>query len=74
MVDWQGRVRWYNPVLGGVEWREVPRGDEEALSLFAGCQNRGLCAEVYAEWRWLGAPVVAALIRAGEAAKERDGR
>jgi hypothetical protein len=59
-------------VLGGFGWREAPRGDEGALSLFVGCRSSELCAEVYEEWRRLGAPVVAAPIRAGETARERD--
>jgi hypothetical protein len=32
----QRRIRWYNPNLGGFEWREAPQSDEEALSLVEG--------------------------------------
>ncbi len=66
----QRRIRWYNPKLENFEWREAPKNDEEALSLldlYPSCERY---AEVYEEWRALGAPIVAALIRAGEAAKE----
>ena len=30
------RMRWYNPKLEDFEWREVPKTDEEALSLLEG--------------------------------------
>ena len=72
MVAGQGRMRWYSPRLGGFETKEVPQSDEEALALLDDCQNSELCAEVYGEWRELGASIMAALIRAGEAARERD--
>ena len=72
MVAWQGRVRWYNPRLGGFEWREVPHSDEEVLAMLDGCPGGELCAEVYGEWRQLGASMEAALIRAGEKAREKD--
>ncbi len=66
----QRRIRWYNPKLEDFEWREVPKSDEEALALLNGHPSRERYVEVYEEWRALGAPIVAALIRAGEAAKE----
>jgi hypothetical protein len=65
----QGRMRWYNPALGGFEWREVPSSDEDALSLLEGYPGSEAYAKVYTEWRVLGAAIRAALIRAGEAAK-----
>ncbi len=65
-------MRWYNPSLGDFEWREVPLGDEEALSLFEGYPDAHIHAEVYQEWRDLGASIMSALIRAGEAARERE--
>ena len=66
----QRRMRWYNPKLEDFEWREVPKTDEEALDLLDDHPSCERYAEVYEEWRALGAPIVAALIRAGEAAKE----
>jgi hypothetical protein len=37
VVDHRGdMMRWYNPALGGFEWREVPESDEEALSALEG--------------------------------------
>ncbi|MBA4116743.1 MAG: hypothetical protein H0X71_10010 [Rubrobacter sp.] len=68
----QGRMRWYNPGLGGFEWRRIPESDQEALCLLDGCQSSELCVRVYREWRELGASIVASLIRAGEAAKEEQ--
>ena len=65
-------MRWYNPSLGEFEWREVPLSDKEALSLLEGYPNAYLHAEVYKEWRDLGASIMSALIRAGESGK-RDG-
>jgi hypothetical protein len=29
-------MRWYNPKLEDFEWREVPKTNEEALSLLEG--------------------------------------
>ena len=60
------RIRWYNPVVQGFEWREVPKSDEEALSLLEGSPY----SPTYREWRKLSASITAALIRAGEAARE----
>ncbi|MGH3145863.1 MAG: hypothetical protein ACRDTR_08695 [Rubrobacter sp.] len=68
MVE-HSRMRWYNPKLGSFEWREVPESDEEALSLLDGCPGGEHHAEVYREWRELGAEIKPALIRTGEAAK-----
>ena len=65
-------IRWYNPNLGGFEWREVPESDDEALAVLAGSPQTPLCTETYREWRALGANIAAALIRAGEAAREAD--
>ena len=49
-----------------------PEVDEEALSLLNGCPSSELCAEVYGEWRELGAGIMPELIRAGEAARKED--
>ena len=65
----QRRMRWYNPSLGGFEWRDVPTSDEEALSLLDGYPDAEAHAQVYRQWRQLGASMMAALIRAGEAAR-----
>jgi hypothetical protein len=68
------RIRWYNPKLEAFEWREVPESDEEALSLLEGSPHSPICTQIYLEWRALGAPITAALRRAGEAAeRESDG-
>ncbi len=67
----QTRVRWYNPKLEDFEWREVPQTDEEALSLLEGSPHTPRCTDTYEEWRELGASITGALIRAGEAAKEK---
>ena len=66
-------MRWYNPRLGTFEWREVPESDEEALSLLDGYVGAEAHSAVYEEWRRLGAGIMAALIRAGEAGKEGRG-
>jgi hypothetical protein len=68
----EGRIRWYNPKLGRFEWREVPETDDEALAALAGSPHTPVCAETYREWRALGASIAAALIRAGEVAREAD--
>jgi hypothetical protein len=67
------RMRWYNPKLEDFEWRDVPDTDEEALSLLGGYAGADAHAAVYEEWRQLGTEIVAALIRAGEAAREEHG-
>ena len=66
----QAQVRWYNPALEDFEWREVPQSDEEALSLLEDSLYTPTCTDTYRQWRELGASITAALIRAGEAAKE----
>ena len=66
------RIRWYNPRLNTFEWREVPESDEEALSLLEGSPYSATCTQTYREWRQLGAAIGAALMRAGEAAKEQS--
>jgi hypothetical protein len=66
-------MRWYNPQLGTFEWREVPKTDEEALSLLDGYVGAEAHAAVYEEWRQLGSNIRAALTRAGETAKEGRG-
>jgi hypothetical protein len=66
-------MRWYNPRLGSFEWREVPDTDEETLSLLDGYVGAEGHAAVYGEWRQLGTGIMAALIRAGEAAEEGGG-
>ena len=66
-------MRWYNPRLDTFEWREVPESDEEALSLLDGYTRAEAHAAVYEEWRRLGAGIMSALVRAGEAAEEVDG-
>lgn len=66
------RIRWYNPKLGGYEWRALPKSDEEALSLLDGSPYTSICTRTYHEWRDLGAGILAALIRAGEAAKRKE--
>ena len=67
----QRRMRWYNPKLEDFEWTEMPTRDEEALSLLDGYPGAEGHVAVYREWRELGATMTAALIRAGEAAKEK---
>ena len=65
-------MRWYNPALGGFEWRQVPEGDEEALRALEGSSFTPTCTRTYREWRDLGAGIMASLIRAGEAAREEE--
>lgn len=71
MAD-HSRIRWYNPRLNTFEWREVPESDEEALSLLEGSPYSATCTQTYRQWRQLGAAIGAALIRAGEAAKQQS--
>jgi hypothetical protein len=66
----RSRIRWYNPKLEAFEWREVPDSDEDALSLLDGSSHSATSTQAYLEWRNLGASIAAALMRAGEAAKE----
>ena len=65
-------IRWYNPTLEDFEWREVPPTDEQALELLDGSAYSATCIQTFREWRQLGAAIEAALIRAGEAAKEQS--
>jgi hypothetical protein len=65
-------IRWYNPTLEDFEWREVPRNDEQALEVLDGSPYSATCTQTYREWRELGASIGAALMRAGEAAKEQS--
>ncbi len=67
----KGLMRWYNPKLEDFEWREVPTSDKEALTLLESYPSSQAHAEAYREWRGFGASIMAALIRAGEAARER---
>jgi hypothetical protein len=71
-MAYHSQIRWYNPRLNTFEWREVPQSDEEALSLLEGSPYSASCTQTYSEWRQLGAAIEAALIRAGEAAKEQS--
>jgi hypothetical protein len=70
----QKRMRWYNPALGGFEWRDVPARDEEALSLLDGYPGADDDVAVYEQWRELGAGILTSLIRAGDVARERRDR
>jgi hypothetical protein len=72
VIAMQMQMRWYNPSLRDFEWRSAPDGDEKALAILKDSSRSQLCAEVYWEWRNLGATVMVSLIRAGEAAKEAD--
>jgi len=65
-------IRWYNPTLEDFEWREVPTTDEQALEVLDSSPYSAICTQTYREWRQLGAAIDAALIRAGEAAKEQS--
>jgi hypothetical protein len=47
----------------------VPERDEEALSALEGSPFTASCTQTYREWRDLGVGIMAALIRAGEAAR-----
>jgi hypothetical protein len=67
-----GQLRWYNPTLEDFEWRAVPTTDEQALEVLEGSPYSATCAQTYREWRQLGASIEAALMRAGEAAKEQS--
>ena len=69
-MECQGRIRWYNPKLEDFEWTEVPKSEEEALSLLEGSPHTPTCTDTYRQWRQLGASITAALMRAGEAARE----
>ena len=71
MVELQS-MRWYNPKGGSFEWREVPKSDEDALSLLSGCPYTQSCTDTYLYWRKLDATITAALLRAGEQAIEEE--
>ena len=71
-MEHRGPIRWYNPKLGDFEWREVPKTDERALELLDGSPYSPACIRTYREWRELGASIGAALMRAGEAAKDQS--
>ena len=62
------RMRWYNPKGGSFEWREVPKSDEDALSLLSSSLYTQSCTDTYWYWRKLDASIMAALKRAGEQA------
>jgi hypothetical protein len=64
------RMRWYDPKSGSFEWREVPKSDEEALSLLSSSRYTQTCTDTYWYWRKLDASIMAALMRAGEQAIE----
>ena len=64
------RMRWYNPKGGSFEWREVPKSDEDALSLLSSSLYTQGCTDTYWYWRKLDASIAAALKRAGEQAIE----
>ena len=64
------RMRWYNPKLGGFEWRELPASDEDAVSPLEGYPGAAGHAAIYREWRGLGGGIRAAAIRGGEAGGE----
>jgi hypothetical protein len=72
LVAHHSSIRWYNPKLEDFEWREVPRTDEQALEALKGSAHSSTCTEIYLEWRNLGASIAAALMRAGEEAKEES--
>jgi hypothetical protein len=68
----RARMRWYNPKLQDFEWRKVPESDDEALAALEGSPHTPVCTKTYREWRGLWASIAAALIRAGEAARDAD--
>jgi hypothetical protein len=69
MADLQ-RMRWYNPKSESFEWRELPKSDEEALSLLSSSPYTHSCTDTYWYWRKLDASIRVALLRAGEQAIE----
>jgi hypothetical protein len=71
MVELQ-RMRWYDPKGGSFAWREVPKSDEDALSLLGGSPYTRNCTDTYLYWRQLDASITAALLRAGEQALEEE--
>jgi hypothetical protein len=71
MVELQ-RIRWYKPKDRSFEWREVPKSDEEALSLLSSSPYPQSCTVTYWYWRRLDATITAALLRASEQAIEEE--
>jgi hypothetical protein len=71
MIELQ-RIRWYNPKSESFEWREVPKSDEDALSLLSSSPYTQSCTDTYWYWRKLDATITAALLRAGEQAIEKE--
>ena len=69
MIELQ-RIRWYNPKSESFEWRELPKSDEEALSLLSSSAYTHSCTDTYRYWRKLDATITAALLRTGEQAIE----
>jgi hypothetical protein len=49
-----------------------PESDDEAIAALEGSPHSPVCTWTYREWRELGASIAAALIRAGEAARDAD--
>jgi hypothetical protein len=65
MIELQ-RMRWYNPEDGSFEWREVPKSDEDALSLLSYSPHTQSCTDTYLYWRKLDASITAGLLRASK--------
>jgi len=65
MVELQ-RILWYDPKGESFEWTEVPKTDEDALSLVSSPFYTHSCTDTYLYWRELDATITAALLRAGE--------
>lgn len=68
------RMRWYDPKGGRFEWREVPKCDEDALSLLGDSPYARSCTDTYLYLRKLDATITAALLRASEQAMVEEGR
>jgi len=68
MVELQ-RILWYDPNGEGYEWMEVPKTDEDALSLLNSFPYTCSSTDTYLYWRKLDATITAALLRAGEHAR-----
>jgi len=66
------QIPWYNPTLEDFEWRALPLTDQQAFQLLDGSPYSATCTQTYRQWRQLGAAIGAALMRAGEAAKEQS--
>jgi len=65
---------WYSPVSGRWEYiEEFPSTDEEAERLLSGAPGAEPYLKIYREWRsGVGVSVEHALLRASEAARERE--